>query len=155
MDGMNVTLVRQWLERDPELEHSDVDTGRRTTPEKSRTKQEPAQASVIAWLSEASDEKGGQLRPAKIRAGWRSTSGLAAPPAVRRLVVPPPTRHFAVQQLQHPHMNKSLPSMKVEREIKPALRRSASPVARRSGQRIAFEEDAKLGQTRWFERVLS
>mmetsp|Transcript_19080 Transcript_19080/g.46074 ORF Transcript_19080/g.46074 Transcript_19080/m.46074 type:complete len:159 (+) Transcript_19080:29-505(+) len=158
MVDMNVVGVMQWLKEEPalvQLAKLDVDTGRRTTPEKWRTKQEPAQASVITWLSEASDEKRGLLRPAKIRAGWRSTSGFVAPPSVRHLVAPlQPTRHFAVQQLQHAHMTNSMPSVKVEREIKPALR-SVSSIARRRGQWIAFEVGAKLCQTRWFEREFS
>jgi hypothetical protein len=138
MDAINPEIKRQL---------SGAGTRRRTTPEKSHTKQEPAR--VLAWLSEGSDEKGSQLRPAKTRAGWRSTSGLVAPPAVKHLVAPPPTRHFAVQHLQHAHSTNSMPSMKEEREIKPAMRRSStSPDARRSGQRITFEEGAQLCENR-------
>ena len=43
--------------------------------------------------------------------------------------------------------------MKVERELKPALQQSTSPAARRSGQKITFEEDTKLCETRWFFRA--
>ena len=97
-----------------------------------------------AWLSEGSDAKGEQLRPTKIRAAWKSTSGGVAPPS---------TRHLAVQYLRHPHSTTSLPCLKVERELKPALRRSNSTFSRRSGQKITFEEDAKLCETRWFFRA--
>jgi hypothetical protein len=74
-------------ELDLDLEHFSFDTGRRTTPAKSRnTNQELAQSSVMAWLDET-EERGKALRPTKIRKGWKSTSGGIAPSMVKHLVV--------------------------------------------------------------------
>jgi hypothetical protein len=146
MDDINVEQVaRQWIESlKPELKQQlgdsygillrqldledataleDAASNDRTSPPypssspASPSFPEPAAATAdFTWLG--SDEKGEQLRPAKIRPAWRSTSGGVAPPS---------TKHLAVQHLRLAHMTSlptMLPTMEAGRELKPALRRS-------------------------------